>query len=286
MRCEVTHGLPGCFSGTPVLGHSNLRLPGRRHRRRHCATDCATDCTTDCGTGYGCRGRRVTATGSSPYDAKTGESCRQRDQMAMVTQEGCAPCSGTTWTWRSRERWRGVSEPAGATGPAGASWRSVNLVLIVVVLALSAASIVLFTKGASATPDSTEAQALSAQYKQVTGAAREETLAFLTVDYSDMDPLIAKVVAGSTGTFKKRYERAEVNLKTSAQRARARSTGRVLSVGIADIDDGDAVVLVAADSQVSNRSTRSKPQPRYYRLRLTMVRKGDTWLTSDLQFVG
>ncbi len=45
------------------------------------------------------------------------------------------------------------------------------------------------------------------------------------------------------------------------------------------------MVFVAADSQVTNKSTKGKAQPRYYRLKLTMVRQGGTWLTSNLEFV-
>jgi Mce-associated membrane protein len=43
-------------------------------------------------------------------------------------------------------------------------------------------------------------------------------------------------------------------------------------------------VIVVADSTVSNVNTPS-PQPRHYRIQLDLVRRGDTWLTSDLQFV-
>ncbi len=64
------------------------------------------------------------------------------------------------------------------------------------------------------------------------------------------------------------------------------STGKVLSAGISELDKNNAVVFVAANSAVTNSSTKGKAQPRYYRLKLTMVRQGGKWLTSDLQFVG
>jgi hypothetical protein len=37
---------------------------------------------------------------------------------------------------------------------------------------------------------------------------------------------------------------------------------------------------------VQNSTTGGTPQPRYYRLQLDMVREGDQWLVSQLQFVG
>jgi Mce-associated membrane protein len=161
-----------------------------------------------------------------------------------------------------------------------------NLVLVLVALALLTTTVLLFTRGASATPGDSKAETMSRQYDEVTEAAREQTEAFLAVDYKNMDPLIEKVLAGSTGSFKEQYSRAKVNLKASAQQAQAVSTGEVLHVGVGDIDDSDAVVFVAADSKVRNASTKGKAQPRYYRLKLTMVRQGEKWLTSNLQFVG
>ena len=158
--------------------------------------------------------------------------------------------------------------------------------LIVLALVLVATTVLLFTKGAAATPGDSKAEALSGQYEDVTGAARGETLAFLTVDYKNMDPLIEKVLHGATGTFKAQYERAEVTLKATAQRGQSVATGDVKAVGIGDIDADTAVVFVAADGSVTNKNTKGKAQPRAYRFKLTMVRKGDKWLTSDLQILG
>ena len=179
-----------------------------------------------------------------------------------------------------------MSEPATGAAVEGTSWRIANIVLALVAVALILATVLLLTRGAAAAPGDSRAESLSRQYDAVTKAARAETLAFLTVDYQNMDPLIAKVLAGSTGTFKEQYDRAKVTLKSSAQESQAISSGKVVAVGISDIDDSDAVVFVAADSQVQNKSTKGEAQPRYYRLKLTMVRKGERWLTSNLQFVG
>ncbi len=57
-------------------------------------------------------------------------------------------------------------------------------------------------------------------------------------------------------------------------------------VGVGDIDSDTAVVFVAADGSVTNKSTKGKAQPRSYRFKLTMVRKDGTWLTSNLQILG
>lgn len=172
------------------------------------------------------------------------------------------------------------------TDPAETSWRWANLVLIAVAVLLVAATVLLFTRGAAATPGDSKAEALSRQYDQVTKAARKETLAFLTVDYKNMDPLIAKVLAGATGTFKDQYQHAGATLKSTARQGQSVATGQVKAIGIGDIDSDTAVVFVAADGSVANKSTKGKAEPRSYRFRLTMVHKGGTWLTSDLQILG
>jgi Mce-associated membrane protein len=174
----------------------------------------------------------------------------------------------------------------GPAGPAGTSWRWANIVLIVLALVLVATSALLFTKGAAATPGDSEAEALSRQYEKVTAAARGETRAFLTVDYKNMDPLTQKVLAGATGTFKEQYERARPNLKATAQQGKSVATGKVREVGIGDIDGDTAVVFVAADGSVRNKNTKGKAEPRTYQFKMTMVREGDKWLTSDLQILG
>lgn len=175
--------------------------------------------------------------------------------------------------------------PGAGTSP-GTSWRLVNVVLAVLALVLVAASIVFFVQARSDAGGGSHARTVSSEYAAVSKAAKDETLAFLTVDYKNMDPLIAKVLKGATGSFKKQYDGAKTALKSSATQSQSVSTGKVLELGISDLTEKSAVVFVAADSHVTNTSTKGTSQPRYYRLKLTMVRDHGSWLTSDIEFVG
>ena len=125
---------------------------------------------------------------------------------------------------------------------------------------------------------------LTSAQREVAAAARTEALAFLTVDHTDMDPLIDAVLAGATGDFAEQYESQRDTLTSEAIRTEATSTGEVVALGVGDLDDDSATVLVAANSTVTNTSTGSNGQVRYYRLRLDLVRRGERWLTSDVQF--
>jgi Mce-associated membrane protein len=126
---------------------------------------------------------------------------------------------------------------------------------------------------------------LTADHQDVAGAARAEALAFLTVDHRDMDPLVDAVLDGATGDFAEQYAAQRETLTDEAVRTEATSSPEVVAIGVGDQDQDSATVLVAANSTVTNSDTGGEGQVRYYRLRMRLVREGDRWLTSDLEFV-
>ncbi len=166
--------------------------------------------------------------------------------------------------------------------PAHVSSGRLNALLAVVVLALVVVLVLVLT----GVLGSKKAVRAGLEYDAVTKAAGAETMAFMTVDYRTMDKLMAKVLAGSTGQFKQEYQHSSVQLKSAVSAEQSISTGKVLSVGISTLDKDSAVVFVAADSQVQNKSTKGAKQPRYYRLQMDMSKVKGRWLVNKLQFVG
>lgn len=151
--------------------------------------------------------------------------------------------------------------------------------LVVALAGLLVAIAAVLTSRASVDDD------LTAAHHEVAEAARTEALAFLAVDHTDMEPLIDAVLAGATGDFKEQYESQRDVLTSEAIRTEATSIGEVVALGVGELDDESATVLVAANSTVTNSSTGSEGQVRFYRLRLDLVREGDRWLTSNVEFV-
>ena len=149
-----------------------------------------------------------------------------------------------------------------------------------VLLVALVAAIVVLVRSAPAVDEE-----LTADQREVAAAARTEALAFLTVDHRNMDPLVDAVLDGATGEFEEQYADQRARLVKEAKRTGAISTGEIVALGVGDMDADSATVLVAANSDVSNRRTGDEPQTRYYRLRLDLVRMGDRWLTSNVQFV-
>lgn len=160
------------------------------------------------------------------------------------------------------------------------------------VLALLGWAAAILAQGPAAVPDvlapahqPTAEQRQLLAYDDVKAAAREWTTDFLHVDYQHMDPIMERVLAGTAQPFKGQYSSSRENLQQLAKINRSVATGKVLQVGVSELDGDKATLYVAANSDVSNKNTK-KPQKRYYRMELTMVRHGDEWLTSQLTFVG
>jgi len=94
------------------------------------------------------------------------------------------------------------------------------------------------------------------------------------------------VADGATGDFRAHYVRSARDLAATMQRQRSTLTGHVVSSGVVDVVPDRATVIVATSGTVANRRTGGQEVPRHYRLRLTLLREGDRWLTSDIAFVG
>ena len=117
-------------------------------------------------------------------------------------------------------------------------------------------------------------------------AATRQTLAWASVDYRDADGYVSSVEAGATGEFLKQFEESEDALR---QLLRSNKSVQVPTIpeggaGLLERDGDQARVLIAMDATVTNKEART-PQPRQYRLQVTMVKEGDEWLTSGLEFI-
>ena len=153
----------------------------------------------------------------------------------------------------------------------------VDLLLGALVLALVAGGLALGAKW-------TEARQTEQRYAAVLDAARAEALAFTTLDHRSVDEDTARVLEGATGSFKRQFAASLDQLTELATQNESVSKGKVLSAGVVSADADSARVVVVADSTVSNVNTPS-PQPRHYRIQMDLVRQGDEWLASDLEFV-
>jgi len=164
-------------------------------------------------------------------------------------------------------------------------WGWLNTVLVILTVLFLAGAVVLFIKGPKVLPDAQKAKQMSAEYAAVTKAASDTTKAFLDVDYTDMEPRIQKVLKGATGSFHDQYSRASVELKAQLAEEQTVATGKILEVGIGDINKNQAVVFVAADQKVRNKSTKGKEEPRAYRFQLDLSKVKGVWKVAEFGYL-
>jgi len=168
----------------------------------------------------------------------------------------------------------------------------VNTVLAAVVVILVVLAAAVFIGGARVLPWTTPAEAAAADYDEVKAVAEDGVIAFLDVDYRDMDPRIQAVKEISTGTFGKEYTAIAEQIRQAAIPAQAISKGKVKQVGIRAIGSKKAVVLVAVDSVVTSSQTaelkKSDTCPydgarcSKYRFKVSLAKTKDGWRMSDL----
>lgn len=123
------------------------------------------------------------------------------------------------------------------------------------------------------------------RYGAVQQAAAAEVLALLNIDYRDPDATIEKVRTGATADFAEQFEKATGGLVELTAQAKAVMSAEVLWTGVVDVDPDSATVIVATTGTVVNTQTGAAPAARNFRLKVGLVREGDRWLTSSLDFV-
>jgi Mce-associated membrane protein len=117
-------------------------------------------------------------------------------------------------------------------------------------------------------------------------AATAQALTWASVDYRKTDEYFAAVEKGATGKFLQEFKQSEEPLSSLLTENKSVQVPTIPKDGAGLVErDGDtARVIVALDATVSNTSTAT-PQPRQYRLQLTLANVDGTWKTNNLEFV-
>ncbi|MDQ4054593.1 MAG: hypothetical protein M3237_18110 [Actinomycetota bacterium] len=123
------------------------------------------------------------------------------------------------------------------------------------------------------------------RFADVISSATTVATAFVNIRYDNAEESIEQVKAGATGAFREQYEKSTGGVIEVIRRNKSVMTGEVLWAGVVSSDEDSATVIVATTGTVANNQTEDKPVARNFRLQLELVREGDAWLTSDLQFV-
>ncbi|MGX6510673.1 hypothetical protein [Rhodococcus sp. SJ-2] len=162
-----------------------------------------------------------------------------------------------------------------ATAPRWA--KPATIVASVLIVALVAAGAWLLFERQSAADHSDRRE----EYLQ---AARQTVLNLTNIQADTADADVKRLMEGATGDFKAEFEGREGPFVEVVQQAGVTTTGEVLEAGIQNEDGACTASLVASRAMVSN-AEQSEPEPRDFRLRVTVCDEDGRLLASKVEFV-
>ncbi len=147
----------------------------------------------------------------------------------------------------------------------------------IVVLALVAATVVLGIAKHNA--DSRDAKR-----QEFMQAARQTVLNLTTIHPETAKQDVERILANATGDFKAEFDGRIDPFVSVVVEAKVATDGQIIESGLESVNGDSANVLVAAKSMVTNSGTQ-EPQPRDFRLRVTITDEGGHMATSKVEFV-
>jgi Mce-associated membrane protein len=115
-------------------------------------------------------------------------------------------------------------------------------------------------------------------------AGRQIAVNFVTMNAASFDADTQRVLDESTGAFRKEYASTLAQLEPVVTANKTVSTVERAEASLVSGDDDSAKVIVGVVAPTSNAST-PKAEKKTYRLRLDLVKVGDAWKVSTLDFV-
>ena len=129
-----------------------------------------------------------------------------------------------------------------------------------------------------------EADAARAQDRELVEAASNGIVALLSIDHGRAEADVQRILDLSIGAFRDDFASRAGDFIKAAQKEKAVTRGTVTAAAL-ETDGGDnAVVLVAAQSEVTNASG-ARDDPRPWRMSVTVSRDEDQWKMSNVEFV-
>ncbi|MFD1811075.1 hypothetical protein [Rhodococcus gannanensis] len=115
-------------------------------------------------------------------------------------------------------------------------------------------------------------------------AARQGVVTLTTLDSSQAEADVQRVLDSSTGAFRDDFENRASDFTDVIQKSSVATEGQVNAAAVESMSDDSAVVLVAATSTVTN-SAGAEQEPRAWRLSVTVTRDRGQLKMSKVEFV-
>lgn len=115
-------------------------------------------------------------------------------------------------------------------------------------------------------------------------AARQAALNLTTISYTEAGADVARILDSATGQFRDDFQQRSQPFIEVVNRAQSRSVGTIIDAGVQSEQDNQAQVLVAVNVDTSLAGA-PEPQPRAWRMRMTVQRVGSGAKVSNVEFV-
>jgi Mce-associated membrane protein len=124
-------------------------------------------------------------------------------------------------------------------------------------------------------------QALTAEFN---AAARQGVVNLMSVDFTDADANVKRLLDSSTGKFKDDLQGAVAPLTKTLADSKVTTTVTVDSTAVESLSADTGVVLVAASTEAQDPSNKD-PRPAKWRVSVTLTRDGGQLKMSQVDFV-
>ena len=115
-------------------------------------------------------------------------------------------------------------------------------------------------------------------------AGRAGLLALTTIDHTQIDRDVQRILDTSTGAFRDDFAQRADSFKAAARKAQSTSVGTVREAGLEATEGDSGRVLVALTVMTSNRGA-SEQQPKSWRTRVTVSRVDDGFNVAAVELV-
>src|SRR3984885_13315571 len=127
-----------------------------------------------------------------------------------------------------------------------------------------------------------QVQAQRNLYVQV---ARQTAINLTTIDYTEVDADIKRVLDSATGAFHDEFQNRSQPFVEVVKKVQSKSEGTISEAGLLSYTKDQAQVLVAVAVKTSMAAAPPDQEPRRWRMRLTVDKTGDSAKVSNGEFV-
>jgi Mce-associated membrane protein len=169
------------------------------------------------------------------------------------------------------------TETGERTDPVATSLRLAALVGVLVVVALAGLAIFLGVRAY-------QAHQLNDQRNLLLETGRQTALNLTTIDWQHADADVQRILASATGEFFDDFAQRSKPFVDVVKQTQSTSVGTVTESGLESLTGNEAQVLVTVAVKTTD-SAASQPDPRNWRMRMTVEKVGNGAKVSDVQFV-